>query len=161
MARPVIYDTSYYERNKESVMARIRAWQISNPDKRKATLKRHYENNKSSLKIAQQKYRRDRPQKYLYSLAKRRAAKLGREFSIELADIIVPSECPLLNIPINSYSEHQDFRPSVDRIDSSKGYVKGNVQVISFKANRLKNNSCGDELLCLAINLLKFEGKIP
>ena len=31
------------------------------------------------------------------------------------------------------------------KIDSSKGYIKGNIQVISFKANRLKNNGTIEE----------------
>lgn len=36
--------------------------------------------------------------------------------------------------------------PSLDRIDSSKGYVKGNVRVISARANMLKNNATVEEL---------------
>ena len=39
--------------------------------------------------------------------------------------------------------------PTLDRIDSNKGYIKENIQVISFKANRLKNNATIDELKCI------------
>jgi hypothetical protein len=35
---------------------------------------------------------------------------------------------------------------SLDRIDSDKGYVKGNVQVISYRANMLKSNASIEEL---------------
>ena len=37
-------------------------------------------------------------------------------------------------------------RPSLDRIDGAKGYVKGNVRVISHRANMLKNDATIEEL---------------
>lgn len=77
-------------------------------------------------------------QKRMLGSAKSRANKKGREFSIELSDITVPTTCPVLGTPMVS--------PSLDRIDSSKGYVKGNVRVISKRANMLKNNATIEEL---------------
>ena len=151
----------YYAANKEKIMARVREWQKNNPDNRRAITKKWYEENRAQAKRTQDRYRKDNPTKYLFALAKRRAVKLGREFSIEQSDLTVPVICPLLLIPINPYSVHQDFRPSIDRIDSTKGYIKGNVQIISHKANRLKSNAVGDELMMLAINVLRAEGKLP
>ena len=39
-----------------------------------------------------------------------------------------------------------DDSPSLDRIVSSLGYVKGNIRVISYKANRVKSNATLEEL---------------
>jgi hypothetical protein len=44
----------------------------------------------------------------------------------------------------------QDNSYSLDRIDSSKGYVKGNIWVISLRANRIKNDSTPQELRLIA-----------
>jgi hypothetical protein len=38
----------------------------------------------------------------------------------------------------------------LDRIDNNEGYVKGNVAVISFRANTLKNNATAEELRAIA-----------
>ena len=79
----------------------------------------------------------------LWTGAKRRARLKNREFSIELSDILIPSECPVFKLPFESIGE---FAPSVDRIDSTKGYIKGNIQIISKRANMLKNNATIEEL---------------
>lgn len=77
-------------------------------------------------------------EKRLYNAAKSRAAMRGREFNIELSDVVIPAQCPVLKISMDS--------PSIDRIDSSKGYIKGNIRVISKRANTLKNNATTEEL---------------
>ncbi len=88
-------------------------------------------------------------EKRLWNAAKSRAAKKGREFNIEMGDITIPTICPVLGTPM--------VAPSLDRIDSSKGYVKGNVRVISKRANTLKNNATIEEIE-LVLKDLKGEG---
>jgi hypothetical protein len=48
-----------------------------------------------------------------------------------------------------------DSSPSIDCIDGSKGYVVGNVKIISWKANRLKSNATPAELIKVAIYAAK------
>ena len=68
------------------------------------------------------------------------------EFNIELIDIIIPEMCPILGIKLNkSNNTTSPNSPSLDRIDSSKGYIKGNVIVISHRANTIKSNGTAEE----------------
>ena len=64
----------------------------------------------------------------LWVAAKARAAKLGREFRISERDISVPEFCPILGIRLEvSKGRRTGASPSLDRIDPSLGYVRGNV----------------------------------
>ena len=75
--------------------------------------------------------------------AKTRAKNKNLSFTITIDDVIIPTMCPILNIPLD-YRDRL-HAPSLDRIVNNLGYVKGNVQVISSKANRLKNNGTIEE----------------
>ena len=79
----------------------------------------------------------------LYDRAKARAASKGLEFNISLDDVIVPALCPVLGVKM---AANTGTAPSLDRIDSSKGYIRGNVAVISTRANYLKGNATVEEL---------------
>jgi len=73
--------------------------------------------------------------------ARRRAGISGLEFGLELEDIIIPEFCPVLGIRLErGIDKPVDTSPSLDRIDPSKGYIKENIAVISYRANRLKNS---------------------
>lgn len=74
----------------------------------------------------------------MLSSARSRAKSKNLDFNIALSDIELPEVCPLLGIPLSINASNKDFAYSLDRIDSSKGYIKGNVWVISDRANRLK-----------------------
>ena len=143
----------HYLANKDKYLAKAKAWSLAHPDRRKEIAQKWSETHKDQRQQAQWTFRKQNPVKYLYSLAKRRAKKNQMEFTIEVSDIIIPDKCPLLGIPIDSYNTWQGTHPSIDRIDSTKGYVKGNVMVISHRANILKNNSTPIELLTLALAL--------
>lgn len=94
---------------------------------------------------------------YMWLRAKQRAEKYGYEFNIEESDIVIPQICPILEVPIILGDKgNYEYTPSLDRIDNSKGYIKGNIQVISKKANSMKNSATMDELRCFCKNILRY-----
>jgi DNA-binding transcriptional MerR regulator len=68
------------------------------------------------------------------------------EFTIEFGDLEFPTHCPILGIKLDYFAEtRQENSPSFDRIDPTKGYVKDNVAIISWRANRIKNDGTAEE----------------
>lgn len=86
-------------------------------------------------------YTRDK-RKVLLNAARKRAKDQNLEFNLDIDDIILPIQCPILGIEL-MFNKHNacDNSYSIDRIESNKGYIKGNIQIISFKANTIKNNA--------------------
>jgi hypothetical protein len=83
----------------------------------------------------------------LWESAKARAKKLGVPFSLTLSHIIIPERCPVLGIPLQSTPRAcSDQSPTLDRIDALRGYVAGNVMVISHRANSIKRSATIEEL---------------
>ncbi len=80
--------------------------------------------------------------------ARYRAKKSGIPFDITVDDITWPTHCPVLGLELDYVNSKraQDNAATLDRIDNSKGYVKGNVYVISWRANALKTDATVDEL---------------
>lgn len=89
---------------------------------------------------------------YILRNARRRARIQGVPFNITKTDIVIPDVCPILGIPITINSYYNDGRkgwgnsPSLDRIIPEKGYVPGNIHVISLRANRIKCDATLEEL---------------
>ncbi len=89
---------------------------------------------------------------YLHSMAKIRAKKDGIPFDIEFWDIVIPSHCPILKIPLFQSDEVAgNNSPTVDKIIPSLGYTKDNIWVISYLANTMKNNASLEELHTFAL----------
>ena len=104
----------------------------------------------SKYDVYNYKWRTENPAAYLLHTAKHRAKKMGWEFNLEVEDIEIPEKCPVLGLPLFIRQGYQGQgknpnNPSLDRIDNSLGYVKGNVQVISWRANDLKKNGTLEE----------------
>lgn len=130
------YSLAAYARNKDRRIAQMRAWISRNPDRRREIQIRSMEKNYARM---------------LWSGARKRSARAGIEFSISVDDILLPEFCPVLGIRLD-YSvggkggKQVRGSPSLDRIDSAKGYVHGNVVVMSMRANRIKSDATPDEL---------------
>ena len=91
------------------------------------------------------------PASKMWLSAQARAFSNGCDFNITKSDIskVLPKDmvCKFLGITMSYSSIDDNESPSIDRIDCSKGYVKGNIQVISNKANRIKGTKSMEEFL--------------
>lgn len=111
----------------------------------------YYRNREARLKRAHELYheRRNDIDVLVYKMfhnARARAAKKHLEFSISLSDIIIPEYCPVFDIKLQQGTGvASDNSPTLDRIDSTKGYTKDNIHVISKRANTIKNAGTPEE----------------
>jgi hypothetical protein len=77
---------------------------------------------------------------------KANAEHTGWEWSVEFGSITWPTHCPILGMELDYFAEsRQENSVSFDRIDSTKGYINGNVQIVSWRANRIKNDGTAEE----------------
>jgi len=105
-----------------------------------------------------QNRRKERPAEHLWRQARHRAKEINKEFTIIPEDIIIPNICPYLGTKFSF--ETRATIPSLDRIDSSKGYTKNNIQVISWMANIMKNNASIEQLIKFAEGVMKLHSKV-
>lgn len=127
---------AYYQENKERAAALSAVWR---------------EKNRESINEKRRAKKREDPRKTMYASAKHRARKGGIPFDIDLDDIVIPDECPVLRKPFDFGNTKQErMSPSLDKIDPTLGYVKGNIQVISWLANTMKNDATEEELMAFA-----------
>ena len=132
------YDIKYRERNKDKIRARQSTYQKAN----RPEMNRR---NRLYASTTLRKKYKDNPAFYLWLAAKKRSLSKNIEFNIEVEDIVVPKICPILNIPIEILTGSHMRGSSLDRIDNNKGYIKGNVAVLSRRANRLKSDMSLEE----------------
>ena len=93
------------------------------------------------------------PERMMFINTRSRAKARGIPFDLSFEDIHIPSVCPLLGIPlVRGVGVPGAASPSIDKIIPNLGYIKGNVQVISQKANAMKQNATLDEFEMVARN---------
>jgi len=93
----------------------------------------------------------------MWSCAKKRAkSDKYYPFDLEPTDIVIPLVCPLLGVPlVTTNTEIKPNSPTLDKIIPELGYTKGNVWVISHRANTIKSDASLEELKMLTKNLKK------
>jgi hypothetical protein len=138
----------------ECVRRRVAEYRKKHPTRVKAAQDRWYQEHRSEhLQNARQRNAalktRD-PVAWLLAMKGPAARRDGIPFSLTAKDINIPEFCPVLGIrlsPVGSHrrSGNRDSAPSIDRIDASKGYVPGNVAVISNRANVIKSYGTAEE----------------
>lgn len=130
------YRREYYKKNKAKILKKSRI--------------NHKLNRVKRIKRASERYySKDSLPRIIFSRAKQRAKEKGINFDITIDDIIIPELCPILKIKLNRSfgGKAQPNSPSLDKIVPNLGYTKGNVQIISYKANTMKNNATLEELI--------------
>ena len=144
---------NYYHRDPEKARAKARRWYSKNAEKAKAHTQKWRENNKDKVKANKDAWVQIPENRVRNALtqAKRRAKNKGIDFSISIVDLLpLPEVCPIFGTPINYSGTKQkgfvDDCYSIDRIDATKGYIPGNVRIISWRANRLKSDASLQEL---------------
>lgn len=92
----------------------------------------------------------------LFYSSKQRARLSGIEHTISTEDVQIPEVCPYIKVPLtNIYRKGRVWtNASLDRIDNTKGYIPGNVQVVSDLANRMKQDATPEQLLTFARSIL-------
>ena len=137
---------------KEGRVAKQRAYYIANRGKLlDASRARYHADPERWCRDNLERYHRD-DVGVMLQRAKARARLRDLEFSICRDDIVIPDRCPVLGCRLLRArgGRAQPESPSLDRIDADEGYVPGNVQVLSYKANAMKSNATPAELLRFA-----------
>lgn len=123
---------AHNERNKDRIRARRREW---------------YLENKALFAAYSLKYKDANHAALLFRAARLRARKSGIPFEIELSDVVIPEFCPALGLKlIRNRGVRSPASATLDRIDNSRGYEKGNIQVICYRANAMKNDATFEEV---------------
>ena len=99
--------------------------------------------------------------KLMVKRAKDRAKLKNVEFNITWEDIEYVDICPILEIPLNwGETSNEGGRnidtPSLDRINPSLGYIKGNVKIISTLANMMKSSANREQISLFCKNINKY-----
>lgn len=134
----ICYDKcrKYYKENREKEIARA---QKSNSKKDRCK-----ENERKRAAC------RKNPVPYILWNVKSRAKARGIPFELSHEDIKIPNVCPILGIELRISEGCPDAQsPSVDRINPNLGYVRGNIEIISHRANTIKSNATLQELKSL------------
>ena len=87
---------------------------------------------------------------HLFSRAKSRAKEKNIPIDLDLdyLESIVVDKCPILDLPLSwgvRTGKQTDNSPSLDKLDATKGYIKGNVYWLSLRANTIKSTGNSQE----------------
>ena len=101
-------------------------------------------------------------EKYLKKMLSRTKAKcqtanIKFNLSLDYLHNIYPKDnkCPIFKKEFKIGDPKKQFSPSLDRIYPERGYVIGNVVIISNRANTIKNNATSEEIMKVANWLLE------
>ena len=97
----------------------------------------------------------DRIRGYIIRNSKYCAKRREIPFDLKYTDFELPEYCPILGIKIEYGAGSDGNAPnhaSLDRIDNTKGYIPGNVMIVSRLANAMKNEASFEQLQSFVTN---------
>ena len=160
---PADFFKGHPEACRECVCAanRISAKRTYDRKRNNAKVARHVARHRVEINEARRVRHVEQPALSMLREAKRRARRKNIPFDLRLFDIHIPTTCPVLGIPIFvSGGVVTQNSPSIDRIVPCLGYVRGNVRVISFRANSLKQDATCEELQLVLADLLTLKKEV-
>ena len=170
------YRQQYYQSNRETILIRTAEYQKNHPEVGRRSNKKYQETHKDEINrrarlrdaenpeqraLIRRKAKDANPIHGLFVQTRSRAKQSNIPFTIEESDLALPEVCPVLGIPLVwTEKSRSGNTPSVDRIFPDLGYIKDNVAVISWRANRLKNDGTADELQKIANWMRSFGSQV-
>lgn len=142
--------------DKEKQKIRSARYFQNKKEKRMAYNKKYAQENREKVRTLARNYYKNNQEKLMLWRAKSRAIRDSLDFNLSIEDIIIPSTCPLLGVPLfKGEGKLCPNSPTLDKIDPIKGYTKGNVWVISHRANTIKSNCSLEEFESIFLNWKK------
>lgn len=132
----------WYLKRREYYLEQNKEWRNKNKQKRKEQAAKTHKERKINF-----------PELYLWKYAKARSSYDKLPFDLKPQDIVIPKVCPYFKTEFSM--KDKQLAASLDRIDSSKGYTKDNIQVISYRANKMKNDATIEQLIQFAKGVLE------
>lgn len=117
-------------------------------------------NNRQKVNKAAIARRLKDPLKFMLASIKSRSKKLGIDFDLTLDWIkehSVGKKCPMTGAPfVMDFSNSDPYKPSVDKIDPTKGYTQDNCRVVSWIYNRTKGTWTDMDVYSFALQVVKL-----
>lgn len=141
------YTKDWTTNNIDRVRQNRHEYNVANAPKISAQNKARKAKNPSYYLEYGRRYAVEKPHKAMLYEARQRAKDFDVPFQLVDEDIVIPEFCPILGIKLErgKTDSNRDCCPSLDRVFPELGYIPSNIAVVSYRANRIKNNGTSAE----------------